>query len=348
MKKVLFATTALVAFAGAAAAEGNITLSGSAEMGIAGGDVFVAADPIAGTPAFIGDLETQFHQDVDIKFSMEAESDAGLTFGAVVDLDEAGGLGSDYDDNGTYVYIKGSFGNLTLGDTDGALDWAVTENVGNPGSIGDNETSHWGYLGSFGDGAYDNQVLRYDNTFGQFGVAISVEMNDAGGTRDDGYAIGVKYAFDLSATTLNLGLGYQSFETAAGYNPGNLKTLPLFANSPNAGFPGGLDVDILAISVDAQFAGGFSAGIAHSQWDFSGAGVDHTGISVGYESGPFSVGANYGLFDDGIVEIDGFGLAAAYDLGGGLSAHIGYGASDTNVATEQDMDNWSLGLAMKF
>ncbi len=116
MKKVLLATTALVGLAGAAAAE--VTISGSAEMGIVGGGVN-ATNGSGG--------ETQFFNDVDIKFTLTGESDSGLSFGAVVDLDEAGNLGNEFDNQGTSVFISGAFGTLTMGDTDGAIDWAITD-----------------------------------------------------------------------------------------------------------------------------------------------------------------------------------------------------------------------------
>ncbi|HEX9858652.1 MAG TPA: porin, partial [Paracoccaceae bacterium] len=49
MKKILLATTALVGFAGAAAAE--VALTGYAEIGVAGGN---------------GGVETQFWNDIDV------------------------------------------------------------------------------------------------------------------------------------------------------------------------------------------------------------------------------------------------------------------------------------------
>lgn len=337
MKKVLLATSAIVAFTGAAAAQNaNISIAGEAEMGLAGGD-----RAIGGVP-----LDTQFWQDVDIKFTMQAESDSGLTFGAVVDLDEAGGLGSNFDDNGTHVFISGSFGTLTLGDTDSALDWALTEagNVGNPGSIADDETEHAGYNGSYGDGRFDNQILRYDHTIGAFAFAISYEQGgvpvigglggavpDLAGWSGGSYALGVKYALDMGSTTVNLGLGYKSTDTIA-----------------HTAFPGATagSEEIWGLSVDAAFAGGFSAGIVYSDWSdvngIAGADDSHWGLGLGYTSGAFSVHANYGEFDSGA---SGFGLAAAYDLGGGLSAKFGYGSSDTNPGSA---DTWSLGMAMKF
>jgi outer membrane protein OmpU len=112
MKKVLFATTALVATAGVASAD--IALSGSAEMGIEWRQQH--------TP------RTQFQlQDIDITFTMSGTADNGLTFGAAIDLDEATVANVDNDDGGVAIFISGDFGTLTMGDTDGALDWAMTE-----------------------------------------------------------------------------------------------------------------------------------------------------------------------------------------------------------------------------
>ncbi|KKL69695.1 hypothetical protein LCGC14_2112360, partial [marine sediment metagenome] len=71
MKKVLFATTALVASTSFAMAD--VDLSGVAEMGIFGGD----------------GIEDQFHTDIDVTFSMSGSTDNGLTFGASIDLDES-------------------------------------------------------------------------------------------------------------------------------------------------------------------------------------------------------------------------------------------------------------------
>ena len=65
MKKVLLASTALVASAGIAAAD--VSLSGSAELGI-----------------IDDDTATQFHTDIDVTFTMSGETDGGLTFGASV------------------------------------------------------------------------------------------------------------------------------------------------------------------------------------------------------------------------------------------------------------------------
>ncbi len=323
MKNVLLASTALVAFTGAAAAD--VALSGRAEMGI-----FQSTTSAGGAPAV--EAELQFFTDIDVTFTMSGETDGGLSFGASVDLDEGGSgaaaVANNADDGGATIFISGSFGTVTMGDTDGALDWALTEagNVGNPGSLADDETSHAGYNGSYldgngGSGTNDGQILRWDYSMGAFGVAISAEQNNNGTTTaptdtgDIGFAVGLKYTADLGGTAVKFGVGYQD-------------------NGNNS--------DVVGISVDASLGNGLSAGVVYSDWDVEGVANDHFGIGLGYSTGALSLHANYGEFDSGN---DGFGIAAAYDLGGGAVVHLGYGnGTDTGV----DEDSMSFGLGLSF
>ena len=336
-------------------------------MGIQGGDRLAVGTDAGFVAGNAFDIETQFVQDIDITFTMSGQTDNGLTFGAAIDIDEvAGNVGTD--DAGVAIFISGDFGTLTMGDTDGALDWALTEAwVGNAGSINDDETSHVGALGAYGDGAYDGQILRYDYSVGDFGVAISVELDDTG-AQDPGYAIGFRYGLDLGGANIDLGLGYQTFTTRNGrYAPGNLATIIDFDNggdgvdsttegdnTRNVGLvPTGTDVDIIGFSVSTTLDSGLSAGLQYSIWDF-GAGnpeVTHFGLGVGYTFDALTVSANYGQFDSDVAgdpTISGFGLAAAYDLGGGLSMHLGYGRNDYDVPGVANTATYSLGLAMKF
>lgn len=306
MKKVLFATTALVAFAGAASAQStSVALSGSAEMGLIGG----------------ADVDTQFFQSVDVRFSLRGTSDNGLRFGATVDLDDVDDSGDlvDSTDGDYTVFIGGDWGTLTLGDTDGALDWALTEagNMANPGSIADNETSHAGYLGSYLDGRGDGQILRYDNTFGAVGVAVSVEQTAPAGS-DTGYAVGLRYAADLGGTSLNLGVGHQE---AAG--------------TSNASATG--------VSAVAGF-GPVTAGIVYTSFDDAGSAIGdhHVGVGVGYEAGPIALHVNYGEYDG--TRGDGFGFAAAYDLGGGAAIQLGWNGE----VDDEHESEWSFGVSMSF
>ena len=343
----IFATTALVASAGIAAAQG-VEVTGSAEMGIVG-----ASDPYLDA----GDNQagyagtTSFHQSVDVRFTMTGETDNGLSFGATIDLDDLVDTGADpVDVAGDFadftVFISGDFGTLTMGDTDGAFDWALTEvNLGSPGSIADDETVHAGFNGNAGlDGFsdFDGQVLRYDYTVGSFGVAVSAEIGDVNETEDPILGIGFRYSFDFAGGSVGVGLGYQTVEdaTLAAGNQGR---------------------DIIGVSLSAELDNGLSAAINYSDINSTGTTAandgTHIGIGASYTFDAFTVHANWGQFDwdaaANVADGEGFGLAASYDLGGGLTAHVGYGYSDLTAANASgsalgDFSSWSLGVAMSF
>lgn len=330
MKKVLFATTALVASVSVASAE--VALSGSAEIGVRGGD---------------GEPES-FFTDIDVTFTLSGETDNGLTFGATIDLDESVESDAFADDvqGGETIFITGQFGTLTLGDTDGALDWGLTEAaVGNAGSLADDETEHAGYLGSYGDGAYDGQILRYDYGIGDFAFAVSFEVDDEN-DRDDGYAIGFRYGFDFGGGSVDLGAGYQFIEVAADVGEVDVAG----ATVADAALLGGelVEVDIYGFSAAVDLDLGLSVGIAYTEFSNDVADVDHFGIGAGYTFDAFTISANYGQFDvSGAGDIEGYGVAAAYDLGGGASIHFGYGNSDIDGEPE-DTETYSFGVAMSF
>ncbi|MBP0483734.1 porin [Sagittula salina] len=351
MKKILFASTALVAFAGAAAAEVKVT--GSVEMGVVGGNRYATSATVN------SDGVTQFWTSHEITFTMTGEADNGLTFGAKVQLDEAAASGGA-DDNGADVYVAYGAARLTMGDTDGGLDWAMQEVNLSGGSIDDSETEHPGFSGNGGfDGSEDGQVARFEYAFGDFAVAISAELDDtpntvtqnaalticpatvaagaicAGNADDDNiYGIGFKYSGDLGGTKIGVGLGYQDQNDWG---------------------------SIIGASVNATLASGFKVAVNYSEFDPEAAGVSnatHSAIGFGYEMNALAIGLNYGKYENfdrmsgtyaNNAESDGYGLAVAYDLGGGLAAQFGYGNGTSKVAgVSTDWDSYSLGLAMSF
>ena len=342
MNKILLATTALVATAGLASAE--VALTGSAEMGL--------ADKGDGS-------SVEFHHDLDVRFTLSGETDGGLTFGASIDLDEnVGDIGAG---SGSHaVFISGGFGTVTLGDTDGALDWAMTE-VAIGSAIADDHSTHVGYNGNAGlDGAHDGQVLRYDNTFGDFGVAVSAELNDGddvssddGSELDTTYGLGLRYNVALAGLDLGLGLGYQTGAIAFTVADGTGD----FGDDDNIIK---MNADLVGLSVDTTFANGLRAILNYSKGDLdNNAGdFDHTALGLGYTSGDLTISANYGEFGKDF-DHKGYGVAVNYDLGGGAVVQFGYGKSDYgsdsqledsdgNALAGTDNATWSLGLAMSF
>jgi len=334
MKKVLFATTALIATAGIASAE--LTIKGSAEMGIAGGDRY-------------GNDDAKFFQDFDIKVDGTGSTDNGLTFGYHIEIEDTN---SSFNTNGSAafdneaVFISGAFGKLTLGETDGAFDWAMTEVALAGGSIADDETSHAGYNGnSAHDGIFDNQILRYEYSFGDFGMAVSAELDDAANpTSTDVFGIGFKYSADLGGVGLDLGLAFQSGSGAkASTTTTTIVSLAPFVTSTTTTTTY-VDVDAVGFSAKADFGNGFMAAVNYSDYDVDAAGADfsHYAIGVAYEMDALTLAANYGNYDfDTGPDADGYGLIANYDLGGGATIQFGYGSGE-------GVESYSFGIAMSF
>ncbi|MGR3501942.1 porin [Pseudaestuariivita sp.] len=323
MKSVLFATTALVATAGIASAD--IALSGSAEMGVVGGDVY-------------GD-ETQFWTDIDVTFSMSGETDNGLSFTATVDLDENGAFAGTTQ-GGETIAISGGGATLTMGDTDGAFDAALTE-VGIGGSIDDAHTAHVGYSGNSGfDGTYDGQVARFTYAFEGFTGHVSAEIDDTG-NGDPVWGVGVSYSANLAGLSLGVGLGYQTTDggtvTLGSSNGGGVPVVTAFD-------------DVYGISLSTTFDNGLQAVVNYSQ--FSGDNVDdltHTAIGLGYAMNALTIGFNYGVYEQDGDSVSGYGLAVDYDLGGGAQVQFGYGSSDLDdIGGPDSFDQYSLGISMSF
>ncbi|WP_136440012.1 porin [Pacificoceanicola onchidii] len=346
MKKILFATTALVATAGAASAD--IALSGSAEMGIVGGSRY-------------GDV-TQFHTDIDVTFTMTGEADNGLTFGAKVDLDENGAF-ANTTQGGETIFV--AFGNakLTMGDVDGAFDAAMQEvNIG--GSIDDSETWHMGFNGNAGlDGSYDGQIAQFEYSFNSFTAYLSAEIDDTG-TFDPVWGIGVRYSAELAGLDLGVGIGYQSGDQDFADATAVLASAAAGAATTFEGAVvafGGVAArsDVWGISLDTTFNNGLQARLNYSAANYSDiAGLNdetetHWALGLGYSMNALTIGFNYGVYNDlfGIDDLQskGYGLAVNYDLGGGLEAQLGYGHEDVELGgSDFSNDTFSLGVAMSF
>jgi len=122
MKKVLLATTALVAFAGAASAD--VTLGGSARFGLQWNDAAPATMP-----------STTLEKRVTINVDFSTETDSGLELGGRVRLrDNEADLGTGA--SSANVYVKSGGFTLRVGNIHGAFDDAATTYSGNVGLNG--------------------------------------------------------------------------------------------------------------------------------------------------------------------------------------------------------------------
>ena len=311
MKRLLMATTALCLGAGTAAAD--IALSGSAEMGVAGSK----------------DDSTRFHTDIDVTFTMSGTTNAGVAFGAAIDIDEASvddgekdhATNNDDEDGGIAVFMSQpeSFGTVTMGDTAGAIAWAVSDARGaGPGSIRDNH-EHGGSSGNDGlDATHDNQILRWDRAIGSgFSMAASVELDDdtdgkpGGKTYDPIFGVGGTYSTGMGVGTLGLGAGFQMgshshiIKDGAGaviWGTAKEGDTPEMGREMEAAAFGG--------SVSLDFGNGgdgiklvADAGVMEAEGDLVEEGLVtqtasvegmHIGLGLGYTVGAISLGVNVG------------------------------------------------------
>ena len=290
MKKLLIASTALVATAGMATAD--ITMSGYAEIGMVDYGTAVGME---------------MHSDMDVTFKLSGASDNGLTFGASIDLDEvSGGIASTGGPHA--VHVSGGFGTLTMGDTDGALDKANAE-VASLTAIADDHTAHSGYNG--GAGLDSGDILRYDTTYNGFGISASLAQSDVAVANDV-----IAYGITTTLGTVALSAAFQDNNTqditavsaksnvgglgiTANYSEASMGTtatsyehtgvglaytlngVNLHANYGNYDFDNGTNADGYGLAANYGLGGGATVMVGYGNGTAQGAAADVTTFSVG-------------------------------------------------------------------
>ncbi|MCA3510788.1 MAG: porin [Rhodobacter sp.] len=356
MKNLLLASTALVLFAGAAAAE--VAISGVGRMGMVY-DESVDNDGITVVNGVatrnVGDSGFRFSSRIRVLFTLTQETDAGVSFGAAIRADNAK---DGNDGKAGSVFLSGAFGKLSMGDVDGAAESAVgnLSGVGYTG-IGDlNEAIYLQQENSDLDSPGDKTNLfalpaaTYQYTTGPAsfyfslgnpaGVKVVTDIfNEAGVSAvkdivvDRAIGVGAKYSVD----NYSVGFGYESTDVS-GIRCAATSAAPNVcdpANTARTKFTKSLDNWIIGGS--ATF-GGFTAKAQYGEG--SGAGIDLTqyGISADYTVDAFTVTAFWVSKEQKTPNdptkdtTQPFGLGVKYDLGGGAS--IAAGAVDPDIKGE--------------
>jgi len=333
MKNLLLATTALVAFAGAASAE--VAISGSGRMGmvydksISNDDIVLVDNELVRT----SDAGFRFDSRVRVAFTLTQETDSGVTFGGSVRADNAsagnkGQAGS--------VFMTGAFGKISMGDVSGAAEAAVgnLSGVGYTG-LGDfNEAFYLQQSNSSLDGndelsAFALPAALYEYSTGA--ATFYVSLGNPGGIGigdesygdidvtdvviDSAYGIGAKYSVD----NYSVGFGYESIDLSGIATNTVTSEVLEYSNSVDSWMLGG----------SATF-GGFTLKAQYGQ----GSGdrdLDLTqyGISGDYTFDAFTVTAFWRSIelesanDNQQIESQPFGMGVTYDLGGGASVAAG-------------------------
>jgi hypothetical protein len=311
MKKILFASTALVAASLASASSASEPLTGSV-----GGYMMIGLVYQTDQNDELGVL-----RDGEIFLNFRGTSDNGLTFRGRVEL-EGFTTGDQIDEN--WGEVSGSWGAIRIGSDDDAAD-ANERGVfyGPQGRIGYYDSF---YSVMFSSNGADVPMIRYSTpSFSGFSAAVDwAPSAGADGAFDSGlvfgdnnrFAAGASWDGEFGGFSIGIGAGFVTW--SGGTNP----------NGPAA--------DFTSWNVGAQVGfSGFSFGV---QYDSAGnAGVEDDGaIAIGaqYETGPWTFAGGVSFSTDasaGNTDKVNWGVWATYALAPGVSATLGYEGNDTNV-----------------
>ena len=189
MRKVLLATTALVAFGGVTAANADISISGNYEWEYTQND--------AGST---------FGDDGHINIKGVIAADNGMTFTAMTVFGGGSDAGSpNIEEN--YVRMDGDFGSVILGDVDGngaasLMDGALGRNkdIETQGGLG-SEATHSGTADTavFLDGGAD--LIYMSPSVGGLQIGFGADLTDADNSATDG-AVDMAVTYSMSGVSL--------------------------------------------------------------------------------------------------------------------------------------------------
>jgi len=293
MKNILLASTAIVAFAGAAYAEGHtgVSFSGDAEIGynddFDDGMFWSFGLGVTGTMELDNGLTASISGDIDIDDSAE-------TYGS-----------RDIEMSDLVISLSSDMASLTFGDTAPAADALYSSAVTNMDGDGFNEAEDNG----------EDGVLIGRMSFGEAEVGISYSVFNSNGAVNDDIA-GLQVGANASFGTVDLTFGYQDADNFDG------EIVALGASTTLGGATVGLgysSTDGGTDSIGIQAAYTFGAVTATAFYVAQDPVDDNYGIALDYESGPITVGA---LLHDGNDE--DMQINATYDMGNGLNLFAGY------------------------
>ncbi|MFO1164203.1 MAG: porin [Paracoccus sp. (in: a-proteobacteria)] len=343
MKKVLFATSALVLSAGFASAE--VALSGDGRMGMIydGNDV-------------------QFSSRARVKFTLTGESDAGLSFGAAFRVDQENYNGNEYRSaargSAGAIWISGTYGKLSMGDVVSAAEQAIGDlyEVGYTDGSFAGDVEEIAYLTADGVNINQGPNILYEYTINNISLYASASdgsdtdwFTTVGDDVDDELdAESDQVAWSLAgkyeAETWWVGLAYSKHDEAkeivlgaeAKFNQFSVKGI--YADYKNRG-----NIDIGGSN--------WSDEVAELNNTANGYEMDKTlGLSAAYQLDAVLIEGFWRRdefkTDVAAVEdkdFDSFGIGAEYDLGGG--AVLAGGIVDTDYLNDTVVD---AGIKFKF
>ncbi|WP_297024826.1 porin [Thalassospira sp.] len=359
MKKILFATSAIVAVAAAGSAQASepIQLSVGGFM-----NQWIGFADEDNTGA--GGRKNAFQSNTEIHFTGSTTLDNGIEVGAVVELE--GETSSDQIDE-QYLYINGGFGRLELGKNDSAADsMQLAAPAVGPVGVNDGDLSIWvdSYLIDTSSRAGDqNRATYYTPSISGFragvsfaddsgrngsfdtdvisGSSIGGYHDDTAGDGDNIASVGLEYSGDFNGVSLGV--------SAMGENwaEGNL-------------YGGGVNVGIANFTIGGSYS--------HTEDDYGRnerqsarvSDTDQFDLGVSYAMDAAAVSLTYGYADygdgstsggrTGAGELNQVDLGLSYTLGAGIAWRSSVFWFDNEVEGAEDNDGYGAvtGIALTF
>lgn len=323
MKSILLTSTALVAFAGAAAADGHatpgITFSGDAELGY-------------NTDDGINDVVAEgFFWEANVDVTMTAALDNGLvataTFGTTVAEQNLGDTvtSSDY-----VLSLSGENASLTFGDVD-----PVAED--REGFVDGSTTAGFNDQDVHFDVAGFEAILVGEATFAGFTGAISFGVDGDGTTAEE----------DIDALQVHIGGTVSVVDLEFAYQQEFAGTPEIFGVGASASFVGAdFEVSYLQSAETATADEESSIGLAvaypfgpvtvAAYYSINDVAEDNFGVDLDYAANGLTVNvfADVDGGEAGADDVTEFGIEGSYDVGNGLEVFAGYISSDVDNAAD--------------
>ena len=339
MRKLLLTTTALMTAATlstAALAEPVVSITGAMEF---------TYENVDSATKVTGASNDDFSSDQNVVIKFENKTDSGLTIGMVQNIESIGDdkvSAAASDEN--YMYIKGGFGTIEIGNNDGAGDQltrTASDLVG-PDALSDNGGGMTG-SGNLKDDNADlildindqNNITYIMNSMS--GLTLGASYMDAGDTSSangDITTIGAKYAFTSGAVKGSIHYGSSN---TGGASAGDSS----------------LNSDSMGIDISS---GPFRAVLAVASADVTGAiTTDVTDYGVQYNLGNGITLAAVGTQieeNTGGETSDITTVSVKYNVASGLNAYLTYHDYDyapgTSGGTADDGSKTLVTLVSKF
>ena len=346
MKSILLTTTAIVAFAGAAAADGHtgVSFSGEATLGY--------------NDDALGDNE-DFYWDAELGVTFATELDNGITATATFDIPlfdsnlEVGLEATDF-----VIEIAAEDASLSFGDLDpvaedrwGGVDGASVADFNDDGT----------HLDVTADGGVGfDAMLVGEATFNGITAALSY-----GADTDDSLNVAGVDSLDALQVYISGDFGAASFEVA--YQGEVAGTPTIFGTAVSATLSG---ADLTVAYIDDETESSFGFAVAYptgpvtlgGYYSVNGDVADNYGLTADYSAGAISASAFYdylgntetyeigveGSYDTGmnlellagyLAQEDGdfsqFYVAGVYDLGGGAELLVSYAEDEDDVDEDE-------------